>query len=307
MVERPGCSTGGGGHDPAHSPNNRPRRNASCDADWPSATCHVPADVLASAVPGQLGPAVGTTRNRQCGNARTPPAARACPARRRRGARARPRRVGRRSCRAHAGANHQDHAGTVAGTDERMGRVGTAVEEVPRAQPPPLLRRSTGTRRSRPGSPPDRLAVVHGAGLARLENVDLEADSGCCCTSSPTASTRRPSASKVQRAEDIVPHPSGVADVEHKPAVALWNESCGSFGEACFLGQARSVLVRRVVGQAPPSFAAFPLRWWDCGQGAYGIRTRATAVRGRRPRPLDECAGRLDCSDGRVRPRSCAG
>ena len=26
------------------------------------------------------------------------------------------------------------------------------------------------------------------------------------------------------------------------------------------------------------------------GQGAYGIRTRATAVRGRRPRPLDECA-----------------
>ena len=26
--------------------------------------------------------------------------------------------------------------------------------------------------------------------------------------------------------------------------------------------------------------------------GAYGIRTRATAVRGRRPRPLDECARR---------------
>jgi hypothetical protein len=26
------------------------------------------------------------------------------------------------------------------------------------------------------------------------------------------------------------------------------------------------------------------------GRGAYGIRTRATAVRGRRPRPLDECA-----------------
>jgi hypothetical protein len=27
-------------------------------------------------------------------------------------------------------------------------------------------------------------------------------------------------------------------------------------------------------------------------KGAYGIRTRATAVRGRRPRPLDECARR---------------
>src|SRR5436189_6249499 len=27
-------------------------------------------------------------------------------------------------------------------------------------------------------------------------------------------------------------------------------------------------------------------------QGAYGIRTRAAAVRGRCPRPLDECAGR---------------
>jgi hypothetical protein len=25
-------------------------------------------------------------------------------------------------------------------------------------------------------------------------------------------------------------------------------------------------------------------------EGAYGIRTRVTAVRGRRPRPLDECA-----------------
>jgi hypothetical protein len=29
-----------------------------------------------------------------------------------------------------------------------------------------------------------------------------------------------------------------------------------------------------------------------CRGGAYGIRTRATAVRGRRPRPLDECARR---------------
>jgi hypothetical protein len=28
-------------------------------------------------------------------------------------------------------------------------------------------------------------------------------------------------------------------------------------------------------------------------RGAYGIRTRAAAVRGRCPRPLDECAGRL--------------
>ena len=28
----------------------------------------------------------------------------------------------------------------------------------------------------------------------------------------------------------------------------------------------------------------------ECSRGAYGIRTRATAVRGRRPRPLDECA-----------------
>ena len=27
-----------------------------------------------------------------------------------------------------------------------------------------------------------------------------------------------------------------------------------------------------------------------CQKGAYGIRTRVTAVRGRRPRPLDECA-----------------
>jgi hypothetical protein len=31
--------------------------------------------------------------------------------------------------------------------------------------------------------------------------------------------------------------------------------------------------------------------------GAYGIRTRATAVRGRRPRPLDECARRAQGSE----------
>ena len=39
-------------------------------------------------------------------------------------------------------------------------------------------------------------------------------------------------------------------------------------------------------------------------RGAYGIRTRATAVRGRRPRPLDECAERFSVApcgyDGRV-------
>ena len=32
-------------------------------------------------------------------------------------------------------------------------------------------------------------------------------------------------------------------------------------------------------------------------KGAYGIRTRAAAVRGRCPRPLDECAGGTDCSE----------
>src|SRR5436853_1576436 len=34
-------------------------------------------------------------------------------------------------------------------------------------------------------------------------------------------------------------------------------------------------------------------------RGAYGIRTRAAAVRGRCPRPLDECAGRRKLSDRR--------
>src|SRR4051794_36089393 len=34
----------------------------------------------------------------------------------------------------------------------------------------------------------------------------------------------------------------------------------------------------------------------DAVKGAYGIRTRAAAVRGRCPRPLDECAVEPDCS-----------
>jgi hypothetical protein len=36
-------------------------------------------------------------------------------------------------------------------------------------------------------------------------------------------------------------------------------------------------------------------------RGAYGIRTRATAVRGRRPRPLDECARREQGSEREVK------
>jgi hypothetical protein len=39
-----------------------------------------------------------------------------------------------------------------------------------------------------------------------------------------------------------------------------------------------------------------------CRRGAYGIRTRATAVRGRRPRPLDECAVPRQGSRSRSRP-----
>ena len=35
------------------------------------------------------------------------------------------------------------------------------------------------------------------------------------------------------------------------------------------------------------------------GGGAYGIRTRATAVGGRRPRPLDECARRAQGTESR--------
>src|SRR5206468_12771258 len=37
----------------------------------------------------------------------------------------------------------------------------------------------------------------------------------------------------------------------------------------------------------------------DIERGAYGIRTRAAAVRGRCPRPLDECAGEVQCSRAR--------
>ena len=38
-------------------------------------------------------------------------------------------------------------------------------------------------------------------------------------------------------------------------------------------------------------------------EGAYGIRTRAAAVRGRCPRPLDECAGRFSvAAAGNKRP-----
>ena len=40
-------------------------------------------------------------------------------------------------------------------------------------------------------------------------------------------------------------------------------------------------------------------------KGAYGIRTRVTAVRGRRPRPLDECAEPRDrVADRRVSPHT---
>src|ERR671930_1371789 len=38
-------------------------------------------------------------------------------------------------------------------------------------------------------------------------------------------------------------------------------------------------------------------------RGAYGIRTRAASVRGRCPRPLDECAGRFSvATPGNSRP-----
>ncbi len=40
------------------------------------------------------------------------------------------------------------------------------------------------------------------------------------------------------------------------------------------------------------------------GSSAYGIRTRATAVRGRRPRPLDECAEVLQRAAAVYRLRS---
>ena len=42
--------------------------------------------------------------------------------------------------------------------------------------------------------------------------------------------------------------------------------------------------------------------WWE---GAYGIRTRAAAVRGRCPRPLDECAEPPDCSHSACRRAAC--
>jgi hypothetical protein len=40
----------------------------------------------------------------------------------------------------------------------------------------------------------------------------------------------------------------------------------------------------------------------DAEKGAYGIRTRAAAVRGRCPRPLDECAGGFSVAAARAEP-----
>ena len=71
------------------------------------------------------------------------------------------------------------------------------------------------------------LAVVHGAGLARLENVDLEADLRVLLHLELRSLLDEAAVGLkgAARTEDIVPHPRDVADVEHKPAVPLRDES----------------------------------------------------------------------------------
>ena len=53
--------------------------------------------------------------------------------------------------------------------------------------------------------------------------------------------------------------------------------------------------------QCSPPRKAKPRSAGLSSEGAYGIRTRAAAVRGRCPRPLDECAGRRASVAGRSR------
>src|SRR5215831_3922609 len=135
-------------------------------------------------------------------------------------------------------ADHQDHARFVARADERVRRVRRAVEEVPRAQAPFL---SFDDQEAL--APQDeeilliRLTVVERARLARLEDVQLEAELRVVSDlelwsfvgDAPVGLETTP------RAEDVVQHPCRLAGVEHEPAIALRDEPGTGVGEACFL------------------------------------------------------------------------
>ena len=80
--------------------------------------------------------------------------------------------------------------------------------------------------------------------------------------------------------------------VEKAAEKELGTPRCGCYQAACLRSQnGLAQLERRRVRRRP--ILEFELVGeWRRFRGAYGIRTRAAAVRGRCPRPLDECAGR---------------
>ena len=126
----------------------------------------------------------------------------------------------------------------LAGANERMGGVWRAVEEVPSAQPPLLAFNEQQTFAAQNKEVLlIRLAVVHGAGLARLEDVELEADLRVLLYVElrPLLYEAAVGLKAAARAEDVVAHPRRVADVEHEPAIALRDEPCARVGQACFL------------------------------------------------------------------------
>ena len=101
------------------------------------------------------------------------------------------------------------------------------MEEIPRTQPPLLaFNEQQAFAAQNEEVLLIRLAVVHGAGRARLEDVQLEADLRVLLYLElrPLPYEAAVGLKAAARAEDVVAHPRRVADVKHEPAVALRDE-----------------------------------------------------------------------------------
>jgi hypothetical protein len=81
-------------------------------------------------------------------------------------------------------------------------------------------------------------------GLSGLEDVELEANLRVVLHLElrPLLREAAVGLEATARAEDLVPHPRGIADVEHEPAVALRDEPFAGVREDRFHGHGRSVL-----------------------------------------------------------------
>src|SRR4029079_14452870 len=93
------------------------------------------------------------------------------------------------------------------------------------------------------------------------------------------------------------------ADVDHAPAAARTDVTATTM---TLNPWERCIWIRIVTARWRLVKASAPCRLGGLTRGAYGIRTRAAAVRGRCPRPLDECARRrLSVAASRAGHGSC--